>query len=161
MSTTLAFEYLISKRTWYILESSIFFYCAVSWCRLWSTGIFLCVCLDHGDNLLLSSFSGALQGLDSIKAALSSHQDAAIESMYKWWVTPISGAGFHNFTQISVENHSCFIVCIINCYEVGTEHPFPHQAAWYYISERWLCSIPLNMQAICSMFIMLMWKVNK
>lgn len=116
VATKQAFEYLISKGTWYTLEwINVSFDCAVTWCRVWSTGMFLCVCLDHGDSLLLSRFSGALQGLDLIKDELSSHQDAAIESMYKWWLTPISGAGFHNFIQISIENHSCFIVYIINC----------------------------------------------
>ena len=88
--------------TWYILESSIFFFsspCVVSWCRIWSTGIFLCVCLDHCDNLLFSSSSGALQGLDLIKAEFSSHQDVVIKSMCKEWLTLISGARFHNFNK--------------------------------------------------------------
>lgn len=129
--------------------------CVVSWCRVWSTGIFLCVCLDHCDNLFLSSFSGALQGFD-LKSEFSSHQDTGIKSMCKWWLTPISGAGFHNFTKISLENHSCFIVYISNCYEIGTAHPSLPVAAWYCISEFWKCSMLLNMQVICSMFFMLL-----
>lgn len=115
------------KRAWYILESSRFFFffspCVVSWCRIWSTGIFLCVCLDHCDNLLFSSFSGALQGLDLIKAEFSSHQDVVIKSMCKWWLTLISGARFHNLTKIFLENHSCFIVYISSCYKIGTPSP--------------------------------------
>lgn len=78
MSTKLAFEYLISKRNWHILESDIFFYLCSFLCRVWGTESFLCVCLDHFDNFLFYSFGGALWGFDLIKAELFSHQDEAI-----------------------------------------------------------------------------------
>lgn len=161
MPTKSAFEYLISDRNWYLLESTICFYCVLSSYRVWSTGISIFVGLDHGDNLLLSSFSGALSGFDLIMTELSFHQDAAIEWMCKWWLTPISGTEFHNITQISLE-HLCFVVYIINCYESSIEHPSP-KASWYCLSEFQQCSWLQKHASNHSVFTMIlfMWKVSK
>lgn len=152
MSTKLAFEYLISKRNWQILESNIFFCLCRFLCQVWGTRIFLCACLDPFDNFLSCDFRGALQGFDLIKAEPFSHQDASIESKDKWWVHSHKW-GWVAYFYKDFPRKSLTLYCIINCYEIGWEHPSPRLPGTVYL--RLGGSRLLMLQVACSMFITL------